>query len=151
MLWEIWVSMWNNLCILLFLIHPLTKWIIFTTLSAKLKVLYLDSNHLTGSIPDKIGQLQSLESLFIQNNELESKIPSELGDLDSLVHFLADDNNLTGEFPMQLLELSRLEKLWLTGNELNGTVTYEACERKEFQLEIKVDCSVPCICCGSCL
>ncbi len=121
--------------------------ILFT---AKLKILYLDSNNFTGPIPTEIGELQSLESLFIQNNKLESSIPLEVGNLNSLIHFIADNNIFTGELPSQLLELSRLEKLWLTGNKLNNFMPPEACDGKNIFLEIKVDCNLSCVCCGGC-
>jgi hypothetical protein len=43
--------------------------------------LWLNNNQLSGSIPQELGQLASLESLALENNQLSGSIPQELGQL----------------------------------------------------------------------
>ncbi|XP_062027179.1 receptor-like protein EIX2 isoform X2 [Rosa rugosa] len=60
---------------------------------SKLRVLYLDSNQLNGSVPESVGQLSSLEELYLSENSLSGVITE--------AHFL---------------NLSRLQDLDLSGN-----------------------------------
>ncbi|XP_062027292.1 receptor-like protein EIX2 [Rosa rugosa] len=60
---------------------------------SKLRVLYLDSNQVNGSLPESVGQLSSLETLFLSGNSLSGVITE--------AHFL---------------NLSRLQSLAISNN-----------------------------------
>mmetsp|Transcript_40489 Transcript_40489/g.101884 ORF Transcript_40489/g.101884 Transcript_40489/m.101884 type:complete len:122 (-) Transcript_40489:287-652(-) len=46
--------------------------------------LYLWNNQLSGSIPESIGNMQSLYNLFLHNNQLSGSIPDSIDNLESL-------------------------------------------------------------------
>ena len=86
--------------------------------------LNLDS-HLTGLIPQEIGNLESLKYLRLDNNNLSGQIPSEIGELDSLVFLLLGGNELEGEIPASLMNLLGLASLSLNDNQLTGHIPLE--------------------------
>jgi Leucine-rich repeat (LRR) protein len=49
-----------------------------------LKTLFLDENHITGTLSTKIGNLINLEKLTLNRNELVGSIPNEIGKLANL-------------------------------------------------------------------
>lgn len=61
--------------------------------------LNLSRNHFQGTIPDQIGQLQSLEALDLSKNELYGAIPEGLSNLSALNHLNLSYNNLSGRIP----------------------------------------------------
>ncbi|MED6112252.1 hypothetical protein PIB30_059987 [Stylosanthes scabra] len=63
--------------------------------------LNLSNNHLNGSIPKSFKNLQAIESLDLSNNRLSGQIPLELQDLNSLSVFNVSYNNLSGRAPEQ--------------------------------------------------
>lgn len=89
----------------------------------------VDSNNLSGSLPEDLCLLNSLESLRVANNELEGTIPSCLASLESLVVLEAQGND-------RLVGIAVSDPLF--------------CEDRQWQ-EFVVDCSVSCECCTSCL
>ncbi|XP_062157849.1 probable LRR receptor-like serine/threonine-protein kinase At1g67720 isoform X1 [Alnus glutinosa] len=64
--------------------------------------LWLDSNSLTGPLPD-ISNLNSLKILHLENNKLTGPLPSYLGSLASLQELYIQNNSFTGEIPPGLL------------------------------------------------
>ncbi|KAL3656056.1 hypothetical protein CASFOL_000452 [Castilleja foliolosa] len=61
--------------------------------------LWLDGNSLNGTIPDMSG-LVNLKILHLENNQLTGTLPSNLGNLQELY---VQNNSLTGEIPLSLL------------------------------------------------
>jgi hypothetical protein len=59
----------------------------------------LSMNHLTGRIPEKIGNLDKLESLDLSMNELYGPIPESLSSLTFLSRLNLSFNNLSGKIP----------------------------------------------------
>ncbi|CDP05584.1 unnamed protein product [Coffea canephora] len=94
----------------------------------QLQVLNLSQNHLTGRIPDKIGNLKQIETLDLSMNALFGAIPESLSDLYSLnsLNFLTyldlSGNNLQGSIPHEIGQLPKLTDLLLSDNSLNGTI-----------------------------
>ncbi|KAF3497651.1 hypothetical protein DY000_02058098 [Brassica cretica] len=66
-----------------------------------IRSLNLSSNRLTGSIPDSFSKLKGLESLDVSNNKLSGSIPPLLADLNSLGYFDVSFNNFSGEIPFK--------------------------------------------------
>ena len=89
---------------------------------AKLVVLYLDNNKLSGTIPAELGNLASLQWLFLGENELSGTIPAELGDLTNLRLLHLHENKLSGAIPAELGRLANLRYLFLHNNELTGSI-----------------------------
>ncbi|KAL4598161.1 hypothetical protein ACB092_11G039900 [Castanea dentata] len=63
---------------------------------AKLIVLNLGVNNLTGGIPPYLGNLSSLTALSVAYNNIAGTIPDEMGGLKSLSIFTTSSNKLAG-------------------------------------------------------
>ncbi|CAI0554481.1 unnamed protein product [Linum tenue] len=88
---------------------------IFTTMD-------LSNNDFRGSIPEAIGELESLKHLNLSHNSLSGPIPSSLVNLTELEALDLSFNQLTGVIPPQLASLTSLEKLNLSQNLLRGPI-----------------------------
>ncbi|KAJ4783120.1 LRR receptor-like serine/threonine-protein kinase GSO1 [Rhynchospora pubera] len=102
-----------------------------TTLLA-LKNLNLSNNHLQGSIPLQIGQMQSIESLDLRMNELSGIIPMSLANLNFLTTLNLSYNNLSGPIPTgnQLQTLDD-PSIYIGNNYLCGTPLSKRCNNNE--------------------
>ena len=91
--------------------------------------LRLDSNQLTGKLPEELGQLTGLEELRLRNDQFSGgvtgELPAELGKLSRLVELRLDGNRLTGNLPVELGELRELRELHLQKNQLTGGLPAE--------------------------
>jgi len=84
--------------------------------------LYLYGNQLTSNIPDSLGNLINLRQLYLNNNQLTGSIPDALGNLTNLMELNLYHNQLTGSIPDTLWKLSNLTSLSLGENQLTGTI-----------------------------
>lgn len=91
----------------------------------QVSTLSLESNMLTGGIPDVLGLMQALVILDLSNNQLQGEIPPILGNLTSLTKLYLYNNNITGPIPMEFGNMSRLNYLELSGNRLTGEIPSE--------------------------
>ena len=85
-----------------------------------MRILYLEENQLTGSIPVELGGLLELRWLVLKDNLLTGEIPAELGKLPRIRYLYLSGNQLTGEIPTELGGLSSLFVLHVSGNRLSG-------------------------------
>ena len=84
--------------------------------------LSLRDNGLSGSLPAKLGQMDSLQVLSLDRNSLSGSLPVELGDLSNLTRLALNRNSLTGSIPSELGNLSNLSIIGLARNSLSGTL-----------------------------
>lgn len=89
---------------------------------SSLNWLSLAGNRLSGTIPSQIGNLTSLTSLWLYSNQLTGPIPPEIGNLSSLTHLALSSNQLSGSIPSELGKLTNLEYLSIDNNQLTGCV-----------------------------
>jgi Leucine-rich repeat (LRR) protein len=93
-----------------------------------MKKLHLDSNRLSGSIPDLSVAFPKLEELDVSNQKQESNeglagvIPDSFADLSFLSALNLANNSLSGNIPPFLADLSRLQMLDLSHNTLTKTI-----------------------------
>lgn len=87
----------------------------------QLRVLSLQSNSLTGPIPDLSG-LKNLKSLFLDHNFFTGSFPPSIISLHRLRTIDLSHNNLTGSIPTWLTEISQLFYVRLEWNHFNGSV-----------------------------
>jgi Leucine-rich repeat (LRR) protein len=87
--------------------------------------LFLNENHLSGSIPPELGNLENLFQLFLNKNQLTGPIPPELGNLVRLYFLNLRANQLSGPIPSELGNLVNLFDLYLDGNQLNEQIPPE--------------------------
>ncbi|KAK3163900.1 hypothetical protein QOZ80_1AG0009900 [Eleusine coracana subsp. coracana] len=92
---------------------------------ARLKVLKLWKNNLTGTIPVSMANLSSLSFVSLAFNQFEGTIPPGLDRIASLRHLDLAYNHLSGESPHSLYNLSSLEVFQLQGNMLHGEIPYD--------------------------
>ncbi|EDN71293.1 protein kinase-like protein [Beggiatoa sp. PS] len=87
---------------------------------ADVQTLLLSYNQLTGSIPE-LTNLTQLQYAHFNHNQLSGTLPSLVG-LTQLVEFsISQNQNITGTIP-GLSHLTQLEKLWLDNNNLTGRI-----------------------------
>jgi len=84
--------------------------------------LILNSDGLTGNIPESIGDLDSLKLLRMESNQLTGIIPETIGNLSVLQQIKLNSNNLTGNIPASIGSLKNLDLLWLNNNSLSGAI-----------------------------
>ncbi|PWA47398.1 systemin receptor [Artemisia annua] len=93
-----------------------------SSVSSSLKMLYLQNNRLTGTIPPQIGNCSQLVSLDLSFNSLTGVIPSSFRYLSKLQDLIIWNNMLSGEIPEEIRYIEALENLILDFNYLTGSV-----------------------------
>lgn len=83
--------------------------------------LELNSNGLSGTLPEAIGALEELVTLNVGNNKLSGPIPLQIGNTHLEV-LLLENNRLTGPMPAAIQNLARLTKLDLRFNRISGNI-----------------------------
>ncbi|XP_030466607.2 probable LRR receptor-like serine/threonine-protein kinase At3g47570 [Syzygium oleosum] len=91
-------------------------------LSTTIKAFLLSFNHISGEIPEEIGDLVNLEVLYMNDNKLSGVIPPNLGALQNLVMLDLSDNKLGGTIPSSLGNLTKLIQLDLRRNNFHGKI-----------------------------
>ncbi len=113
---------------------PLDEWHgISTDYLGRVVRVNLGDNHLNGSIPPEMGQLQNLEFLAIYNERLPGPIPPEIGELRSLRELRLVNNDTTGPIPPEIGQLKNLEVLRLDRNLLTGLIPSEIFQLKNLE------------------
>ncbi|OVA17803.1 Protein kinase domain [Macleaya cordata] len=87
-----------------------------------LRVLDLQNNSFSGSLPREIGRLFRLETLIVASNSIHGTIPSSLRYCFKLRVIDLSENRIEGTIPPELGELSKLEDLSFAKNNLTGTI-----------------------------
>ncbi|KAL6131644.1 hypothetical protein ACLB2K_070018 [Fragaria x ananassa] len=90
-----------------------------------LGVLALHKNLFTGIIPFSFGKLQNLQILALNTNRLSGEIPSSLGNLTQLFILRLDENELEGSIPPTIGYCKNLQILNISQNKLSGDVPPE--------------------------
>ena len=80
---------------------------------------------LTGSIPDDIGLLKSLQTLDLGENFIQGQIPGGLYQLQELEYLYLHGNQLGGSISTSIGNLQKLDKLLLADNKFTGTLPQE--------------------------
>ncbi|WOG85533.1 hypothetical protein DCAR_0104724 [Daucus carota subsp. sativus] len=87
--------------------------------------LNLGDNFLTGSIPQSIGMLSKLGGLAFDGNNIAGAIPTSISNITQLFLLFLDNNELQGSIPTQLFHISTLEEVLLSNNQLRGAIPDE--------------------------
>jgi Leucine-rich repeat (LRR) protein len=90
-----------------------------------LQVLRLTQNFVSMDVAELMERLPSdkLEMLSLDNNHLTGSLPSRLGHFKNLTWVMLRNNKLSGEIPVGIRELTKLKGLWLSSNNFYGTIT----------------------------
>ncbi|KAL6606057.1 hypothetical protein ACP70R_041710 [Stipagrostis hirtigluma subsp. patula] len=87
-----------------------------------LRLLHLEDNAISGSIPPNISGLVNLTYLNLSNNLLNGSIPPELSRMRRLERLYLSNNLLSGEIPRSIGEIMHLGLVDLSGNRLAGAI-----------------------------
>ena len=82
----------------------------------------LPGNNLTGTLPDTLSLLTTLQTLDVVGNQLTGTLPASWSALTSLTAFYAYDNQLTGSLPPSWASWTQMATLYLNDNALSGTL-----------------------------
>jgi Leucine-rich repeat (LRR) protein len=109
------------------LTSPVSNWNGITLTGNRVTSIDLNTNNLTGTIPDSLGLLDALNSLVLGTNRLTGSIPTSLGNLTNLgANFgslVLGSNQLSGTIPTSLGNLVNLSNvLDLSSNQLTGSI-----------------------------
>ena len=88
-----------------------------------LETLYLQGNHLTGTIAnDFLSNLHGLRILNLSDNQLKGKLPSTLFQHSSLAVLAIDENSITESIPVDIPRNSALRIFTFAKNQITGTI-----------------------------
>ena len=76
-----------------------------------LRILRLEHNALSGSLPAALGLARELRDVSIEGNRLSGTLPSQLGRLSRLVKLRLANNNISGTLPVQINAIEALNEL----------------------------------------
>ncbi|KAG2583101.1 hypothetical protein PVAP13_6KG148842 [Panicum virgatum] len=91
-------------------------------LSLELEYMWLQGNQITGHIPKAIGRYSKLKSLALGYNLFTGTIPSDIGKLTQLHDLCLEQNSFHGEIPPSLGNLTQLNWFNLSSNYLDGRI-----------------------------
>ena len=112
---------WNNNSE--WLTGPIESWNGVGLSNNRVDTLRFSNNNLDGTLPNELGQLDSLKVLDVRNNPaLSGNIPVTIPGLTALRFLTLADNGLEGSIPPGLGDLNELTRLRITNNNLSGTL-----------------------------
>ena len=93
---------------------------------AELTDLRINSNKLTGELPESLYGLEKLEKLYFQNDNLTGGLSAGLGKLTNLTELYVDRNaNMTGGIPPEIGNLKKLMRLNISQSGIGGAIPAE--------------------------
>ncbi|KAG5006623.1 hypothetical protein JHK82_024564 [Glycine max] len=87
-----------------------------------ISVVDLDSNNLSGTIPNSVSKCQTLEKINLSNNNLTGHIPDELATIPVLGVVDLSNNNFNGTIPAKFGSCSNLQLLNVSFNNISGSI-----------------------------
>ena len=91
---------------------------------------YMDNTKLSSSV----GNLTNLTSLDLNTNNLTGPLPEEIGNLTKLTYLNLSSNSFTGTIPASFSGLRNIETFDLSGNKLSGTIPASLARIERFPL-----------------
>ncbi|XP_031266129.1 receptor-like protein EIX2 [Pistacia vera] len=87
--------------------------------SDRIEHVYLLSSHLSGCLPNQLGQFKNIANLYLSDNMISGPIPVSLGELSSLRTLDLSFNKLNGTLSeIHFANLTRLSFFYVCGNSL---------------------------------
>lgn len=132
----------------------------FVTSMPKIFELWVDVNPgLTGTIPENIGDVQSLQSISWTECGLTGSLPQSMSNMTDMQQLWLYRNDLTGTVPTEFGSMARLSFFEIYDNQITGAMPAEVCLNTQTGIgtltalssdcdtdEFSCDC---CTCCGT--
>lgn len=90
-----------------------------------LEYIRIDQSPISGPIPASIGDLEKLNFIYFNSSDFSGSLPASLGNLDNLTTIFLASTNLSGTIPPELFGAEKLSSLWLQGNDFTGSIPIE--------------------------
>ncbi|KAL4198085.1 hypothetical protein AMTRI_Chr03g138420 [Amborella trichopoda] len=90
--------------------------------SNNLQIFSIGGCHIKGSIPMSISNLHNLRCLDLSRNSLSGNLPSDIGRLQKIDRLLLNENKLEGSIPPEFGQLESLLELYLNDNMLSSPI-----------------------------
>lgn len=117
-------SNWNNNSN--WLTGPVSTWYGVTVEGDRVTELIINSNNLSGTLPEELGQLTALQSLGMSNDsQLTGVLPESLFQITTLKWFGIGNCSLTGTIPVSIGNCYNLFEFSLPKNNLTGPIPPE--------------------------
>ncbi|WMV60167.1 hypothetical protein MTR67_053552 [Solanum verrucosum] len=91
-------------------------------ISSSLTELDISYTGISGSIPDSIGTLKSLNILSLHRCQFSGSIPDSIGNLTQITELILSFNHFTGHIPSTISKLKHLTCLDLSSNSFSGEI-----------------------------
>jgi hypothetical protein len=101
-----WKNKWD-------LSKPVASWYGVTVKNDKVIAIDLSDNNLSGSLPEELSKLTSLESINLFKNTISGSLPQSIGNLTSLKTLNISFNKLTGKIPASIGNAKQLQTIEL--------------------------------------
>jgi Leucine-rich repeat (LRR) protein len=86
------------------------------------ETLWIQQNQISGSFPTTIVHDKNLKSLRMNNNQLSGSIVSKIDSLKNLTELYLNNNQLSGSLPLGLGNLASLKYLCINSNSITGSI-----------------------------
>jgi Leucine-rich repeat (LRR) protein len=101
---------------------PVEMWFGITVENNRVTEIKLNSNNLSGKLPQELKDLSELKTLQLHSNNLSDTLPTWLSQLAKLEYLHLAYNDFTGSIPPQLAQLPNIQYLYLYANKLTGNI-----------------------------
>lgn len=101
--------------------------------SSSLELLSLYNNNFTGTLMDNFDNMANLTALYLDSNAFYGTIPTSISMLSKLVDLRLQNNNFIGTIPPQLGRLENVQVLFLGNNNLTGPIPKSFDQMKHLQ------------------
>lgn len=88
----------------------------------KIVFLALGGCQISGTLPDGLSTITSLQQLHLPDNQFVGPVPPSWSSMTLLSNLSLNNNLLTGTLPPQWLSMTALRQLWIHTNRLNGSL-----------------------------
>ncbi|MDF2455737.1 MAG: hypothetical protein K0R51_1730 [Cytophagaceae bacterium] len=97
---------------------PVSSWAGVAIVGNRVQTLALNSNNLTGIIPDEFCDLTALEYIYLNNNYLTGNLPACIGNAVSINSIDLRNNDMSGAFPAAFATaMPDLADIWISNNQ----------------------------------
>ena len=103
-------------------------------ISPSISFMDVSNNRLSGSIPDNFfSNCGRLVDLYLETNLITGQLPENTARLTMLENFKANSNRFTGTLPVSWMKLDRLRRFVVANNSLTGTIPSEILDLSALQ------------------